>query len=168
MLIKTPRLTIADFTPEMAEAVHLGSLDEDTARFLPDEVFPTTQDALETLEFLISCYGGNDGPFVHPFLLPDGTYAGYVQLVPMEESWEVGYHTIATCTGRGYATEALSAFLPVVSRLYGVTSVEGVCDAENVASIRVLEKCGFHHVFAGVAPYQGNLRPVVRLHADLG
>ena len=167
MMIETSRLLITDFTPDMAQAVHLGSLDADTARFLPDEVFPTADDALETLQFLIGCYGGSEGPFVHPFLLKDGTYAGYVQLIPLDNGWEVGYHTIAGCTGKGYATEALRAFLPAIATAYGVTSVDGVCDAENVASVRVLEKCGFQHVFSGPALYQGSMRPVIRMHADL-
>lgn len=163
MRIETQRLLITDFTPDMAEAVHLGSLDEDTRRFLPDEVFPTVEIAAEVIADLISCYGGTEGPFVHPFLLHDGTYAGYVQLVPIEGGWEVGYHTVAAHTRRGYATEALTAFLPVMMHRFGLRQVAGVCDAENAASIRVLEKCGFRRVFEGNAEYQGSLRPVVKL-----
>ena len=163
MLIKTERLTITDFTPDMARDVHLGSLDEDVRRFLPDEVFPTEEIAAEVIADLIDCYEGAEGPFVHPYLLADGTYAGYVQLIPLEDGWEVGYHTVSACTGQGYATEALRAFLPVIMGRLGLRQVFGVCDAENAASIRVLEKCGFTPVFEGEAMYQGSLRPVVRL-----
>lgn len=163
MRIETDRLVITDFTPEMARAVHLGSLDADTRRFLPDEVFPTEEIAAEVISDLIGCYGGTEGPFVHPFLLPDGTYAGYVQLVPLEEGWEVGYHTVAAHTRKGYATEALRAFLPEMMARFSLREVAGVCDAENAASIRVLEKCGFRRVFEGEALYQGTLRPVVKL-----
>jgi len=163
MRIKTERLLITDFTPDMAEAVHLGSLDEDTRRFLPDEVFPTVEIAAEVIGDLIGCYEGTDGPFVHPFLLEDGVYAGYVQLVPIEDGWEVGYHTVAGHTRQGYATEALAAFLPEMMARFGLTEMAGVCDAENAASIRVLEKCGFRRVFEGDAPYQGSIRPVVKL-----
>ena len=154
---------ITDFTPDMAQALHLGSLDEDTQLFLPDEVFPTEEIALEVICDLISCYSGDEGPFVHPFLLRDGSYAGYVQLVPMEEGWEAGYHTVKAYTGQGYATEALSAFLPEICGRLGVHEVAGICDARNTASIRVLEKCGFARVFEGDAPYQGNIQPVVRM-----
>ena len=163
MRIETPRLVITDFTPDMAQAVHLGSLDADTRRFLPDEVFETEAVAAEVISNLIDCYTGDEGPFVHPYLLSDGAYAGYVQLVRLESGWEVGYHTVAAHTGRGYATEALQAFLPVMLRRMNISEVFGVCDAENAASIRVLEKCGFRRVFAGDAPYQGSVRPVVRL-----
>lgn len=163
MRIKTERLLITDFTPDMAEAVHLGSLDDDTRRFLPDEVFPTVEIAAEVIGDLIGCYEGEDGPFVHPFLLEDGVYAGYVQLVPIDDGWEVGYHTVAGHTRQGYATEALAAFLPEMMTRFSLTEVAGVCDAENAASIRVLEKCGFRRVFEGDAPYQGSIRPVVKL-----
>lgn len=163
MRIETERLIITDFTPDMAQAVHLGSLDEDTQRFLPDEVFPTVEVAAEVIADLMDCYGGTEGPFVHPFLLQDGAYAGYVQLVPLEEGWEVGYHTVAAHTRRGYATEALRAFLPEMMARFSLQEVAGVCDAENAASIRVLEKCGFRRIFEGDALYQGRLRPVVKL-----
>ena len=40
MKIKTERLEIKEFSRDMAMAVHRNSLDDDTRRFLPDEVFP--------------------------------------------------------------------------------------------------------------------------------
>ena len=60
MKIETKRLTITKFTMDMAEAVHKESLDEDNRRFVPDEVFETVEDASETIEFLMSRYGGCD------------------------------------------------------------------------------------------------------------
>ena len=89
MYLKTKRLTITDFTPDMAYDVHVNSLDEDNRRFVPDEVFETVDDAKETVEFLIGCYGGNEGPFVHPILLNDDTNIGYVQLVQLDSgAWD--------------------------------------------------------------------------------
>ena len=162
MRIETERLLITDFTPAMARAVHLGSLDEDTRRFLPDEVFETEEIAAAVIADLMDCYGGTEGPFVHPFLA-DGEYAGYVQLVPQEDGWEIGYHTAKAHTGKGYATEAVQAFLPAMMEKMHLTQVTGICDAENAASIRVLEKCGFTRVFEGEGLYQGVVRPIVRM-----
>ena len=162
MRIETPRLGIADFRSDMAKAVHLGSLDENTRRFLPDEVFETEAIAAEVIADLMECYGGTEGPFVHP-MLADGVYAGYVQLVPIESGWEIGYHVVKDMTGRGYATEAVQAFLPVMMDRLGLTQVAGICDAENVASIRVLEKCGFAHVYEGEALYHGEMKPIVKM-----
>ncbi len=162
MRIETKQLTITDFTPNMARAVHLGSLDEDTRRFLPDEVFETEEIAAAVIADLMDCYGGTEGPFVHPYLL-DGQYAGYVQLVPMEDGWEIGYHTVKAFTGQGLATEAVTAFLPEMMARFQLTQVQGVCLKENAASVRVLEKCGFRRTFEGVGAYQGEAREIVRM-----
>ena len=93
MRIETSRLVITDFRSDMARDVHLGSLDEDTRRFLPDEVFETEEIAAAVIADLMECYEGTEGPFVHP-MLADGVYAGYVQLAPIEDGWEIGYHTV--------------------------------------------------------------------------
>lgn len=163
MRIETTRLVITDFRSEMAEAVHLGSLDEDTRRFLPDEVFETEAIAAEVIADLMDFYVGTEGPFVHP-MLANGEYAGYVQLVPIEGGqWEIGYHVVKSMTGQGYATEAVRAFLPVMMDRLGLTQVAGICDAENKASIRVLEKCGFTRIFEGDALYHGETKPVVKM-----
>ena len=162
MRIETERLVITDFTIDMAEAVHAGSLGSDMRRFLPDEVFETVEMAELAVAELIVCSEGEDGPFVHP-MLHEGEYVGYVQLVPTDTGWEIGYHTVRAFARNGFATEAVRAFLPVMMERLKLTSVEGVCVQENVASIRVLEKCGFRRVFEGQGKYQGVVRPIVRM-----
>ena len=107
MRIETERLIITDFTLDMAEDVHKNSLDEDNRRFVPDEVFETVEEAEETIAFLMSRYGGEEGPFVHPVLLKSGENIGYVQLVDIGEGWELGYHIAKAYTGKGYATEEI-------------------------------------------------------------
>lgn len=162
-LIETERLTITEFTPDMAQAVHENSLDEDTRRFVPDEVFETVEDAAETIDFLMSQYGGCDGPLVYPVQLKDGTYIGYVQAVPLDDgSREIGFHIGARYTKHGYAAEAVRAFLPVIMKRIGVTKMTGVCLADNVASRKVMEKCGFVSEFKGVDDYQGEPREICR------
>ena len=156
MKIETERLIITKFTMEMAEAVHLNSLDEDTRRFVPDEVFETVEEAAETVEFLMGVYASGDGPLVYPVLLKDGTYIGYVQAVPLDDgNWEVGYHVGAAYTKNGYATEAVKAFLPVIMPKLGIDRIAGICRCANAASVNVLERCGFVKEFEGPGNYQG-------------
>lgn len=155
LFIETERLTIAEFTLDMAEDVHQNSLDEDNRRFVPDEVFETIEEARETVEFLMSRYGGEEGPFVYPVLLKDRTNIGYVQLVPVEDGWEIGYHIAKKHTGKGYAAEAVKAFLPVMMKKHRLNRIIGICVAENYASRRVMEKCGFVKQYEGIGPYQG-------------
>ncbi len=162
MHIETERLIITDFTLDMVRDVHLNSLDEDNRRFVPDEVFETEEEARETVEFLMGRYGGTEGPFVHPVLLKTGESIGYVQLVDIGEGWELGYHIAKAYTGKGYATEAARAFLPAMAEKYHLDSIIGICLADNLASVRVMEKCGFTNLFKGIGPYQGAQRPIVK------
>ena len=155
VLVETDRLLITEMTMDMILDVHKNSLDEDIRRFVPDEVFETLEDAKETVEFLMSQYGSTDGPQVYAVILKNGNKnIGYVQLVPIGEGkWEIGYHVSKVFTGKGYATEAVKAFLPVMAERVGVSEVYGVRLLENIASGRVLEKCGFETFFSGEGAY---------------
>ena len=158
-LLETDRLIITEMMMDMAQDVHLNSLDEDTRRFVPDEVFETLEDAKETVEFLMSQYGSAEGPLVYALITKDeNKNIGYVQLVPMDDGkWEIGYHVAKAYTCKGYATEAVTAFLPVMAERVGITEVYGIRLQENAASGRVLEKCGFKTLFTGEGPYHDGI-----------
>lgn len=162
MKIETERLIITEFDLTMAESVHKNSLDEDNRRFVPDEVFETLEDARNTIEFLMSVYEAGNGPLVYPVLLKNGTNIGYVQLVPIDDGFEIGYHIAKAYTCNGYATEAVKAFLPFVTAMQGAHKIFGICVSENEASKKVLNKCGFKKVFEGTAKYQGKIRSIVK------
>lgn len=163
MRIETERLIITEFTMDMAQAVHLNSLDEDNRRFVPDEVFETVEEAAETVEFLMGVYASGEGPLVYPVLLKDNTYVGYVQAVPLDDgNWEVGYHIGGNYTKQGYATEAVKAFLPVIMPKLGIRQILGICLAENRGSVKVMERCGFAKDFEGMGPYQSEDRMICR------
>ncbi len=162
-MIKTERLYITEFSLDMVEAVHLNSLDDDNRKFNPDEVFETIEDAQDTVEFLMNVYENGDGPLVYPVLLTDGTNIGYVQIVPMDDgNCEVGYHIAKEYAGNGYATEAVKAFLPKIMKKLDVKEILGICVAENIASIKVLEKTGFTKVFEGMGKYQDKERSICK------
>lgn len=163
MNIKTERLEITRFTMDMAQAVHLNSLDDDNRAFNPDEVFETLEIAEDTVGFLMSVYETGDGPLVYPVLLTDGTNVGYVQAVPMDDgTWEIGYHIAKAYTGKGYASEAVKAFLPVIMEKLGINEMLGICVAENKASIKVLENAGFVKEFEGLGIYQDEERHICK------
>ena len=163
MKIETQRLIITRFTMDMAEAVHLNSLDEDNRRFVPDEVFETAEEAADTVRFLMDVYEHGDGPLVYPVLLKDGTYIGYVQAVPFGDgTWEIGYHIGANYTRKGYAAEAVRAFLPVIMPKLGLTRMKGICLADNLASRKVMERCGFVQEYEGPGLYQGEERNICK------
>ena len=164
MIIETERLEITEMTLDMAMDVHKNSLDEDIRRFVPDEVFETVDDARETIEFIISQYGSTDGPLIYAVIAKaENRNIGYVQLVPIDDGkWEIGYHIAKAYTGNGYATEAVKAFLPVITDYVGVTEVYGIRLQENIASGRVLEKCGFEIFFTGEGPYHDGVFAITK------
>ena len=159
ILVETDRLIITEMTMDMAMDVHKNSLDEDVRRFVPDEVFETLEDARETIEFLTSQYSSTNGPLVYALITKDeDKNIGYVQLVSIGDGkWEIGYHVAKAFTGKGYATEAVTAFLPVITERVGVTEVYGIRLLENAASGRVLEKSGFQTFFTGEGAYHGGV-----------
>ena len=163
MHIETNRLVITQFQPSMAYEVHINSLDEDNRRFVPDEVFETEEEAADTIAFLMGCYEGEDGPLVYPILLKGGPCIGYVQAIPLDEKeWEIGYHIGGRYTKQGYATEAVTAFLPVIMGQIGIAHITGICLVENQASVKVMERCGFQKQFEGMGSYQGSQQQICR------
>ena len=83
----------------------------------------------------------------------DGVVAGNVVLFGFEGRREVGYWIGREFWGRGVATRALSAFMQEVEErpIYA-----GVAET-NVASIRVLEKCGFAVAEANAEEHPGEV-----------
>lgn len=164
MKIETNRLIISKFDESMAEQVHLNSLDDNTRQFVPDEVFETVEEARETILFLMSFYDGESiGPLVYPIILKSGENIGYVQAVPLDNNeWEVGYHIAEKYTGNGYATEALKAFIPEVTKLLNITQLLGICRGDNLASRKVLEKCSFQLQNINIENYKGEQHEVCK------
>lgn len=56
---------------------------------------------------------------------------------------EIGYGTNAGYEGRGYMTEAVTAVVQWAAVQPGVKLIEAEAEADNAASIRVLQKSGF-------------------------
>ena len=164
MQIKTERLTITTFSPDMAQSVYENSQDDDTRRFVPDEVYNSVDEALEAIEFLMSRYESADGPFVYPIITNDsGENIGYIQLCKLDDgTWEIGYHIVKDFTGKGYATEAVKAFLPAIVKKLNINEVYEICLAENTASVRILEKCGFTQIYKGLGNYQGKEAEIIK------
>ena len=148
----------------MVQSVYENSQDDDTRRFVPDEVYNSVEEAREAIEFLMSRYESTDGPFVYPVITNnEGKNIGYVQLCKLDEgTWEIGYHIAKNFTGKGYATEAGKAFLAAMAKKLNIKEVYGICLAENNASVRVLEKCGFTQIYQGPGNYQGKEEQIIK------
>ena len=83
-----------------------------------------------------------DESIVAQTVLVDGRVVGNVVSFDEGEGREVGYWIGREFWGRGVATEALRAFLTEDT----TRPMFGRCAADNIASLRVLEKCGFRRI----------------------
>ena len=163
VITSNEELSIVRLNKEMAYDIWQNSLDEDNRRFVPDEVFETVEDAKEVIEFLISRYNSLEGPFVYPIITKElNQNIGYVQLIKVDDYFEIGYHIAKKYTGLGYATEAVLGFLKDYPKQLGIDMVYGICLSDNIASKHVLNKCGFLPIFEGLGNYQGEERKIYK------
>ena len=163
ILIESDRLSIARMNQSMYYDVFRNSQDEDNRKFVPDEVFDTLEDASNVVDFIIQSYESEKGPFIYAVIRKeDHANIGYVQLVKIEDGWEIGYHIAKIYTGHGYATEAVKLFLEYLKKSTDLKEIIGIALASNKASRRVLEKAGFTLTFEGTGIYQGKRRKIIK------
>jgi len=108
--------------------------------------FPTHRGLEDTRAFLAHAnQTWNAGTDV-PYLIErrgDGLLLGGTGLeIETPHRYCTGYVLARDAWGQGYATEALAAMLELAFSRPEVRRVYALCDAEHVASARVMEKCG--------------------------
>jgi RimJ/RimL family protein N-acetyltransferase len=147
MQLETKRLLIRDFTPADVDAVYAYSSDPEVVRFM---AFPPS--TLEgTREHIARCI---ELAHAQPrrwydmgiVLKSTGQIIGGVALDVFDRE-----HDEAACSyllnraawGHGYATEALTEMVRFGFAVLGLQRIADSCDVENIASARVMEKCGF-------------------------
>ena len=163
LLIENNDLSICYLDSSMYFDVWQNSLDDNNRKFVPDEVFETLEEATEVVNQLIQCYESEDGPFIYAVIRKtDNMNLGYVQLVKIDEGWEIGYHIAQKYNGQGYATRSVELFLEYLKDNTDIKEIYGVALALNKASRRVLEKNGFQLFFEGVGNYQGKKRKIIK------
>jgi RimJ/RimL family protein N-acetyltransferase len=139
-----PTLTLIPFTSDLARAMLAGERRHGWAAG-----FPTPGD-LEVAGRIV------DGRWVCPS--SDEPWGAWVLIEPetglavggagfhgppsADGSVEIGYGVAADCQGRGLATTAVLALIDIAAA-HGASSLVAATDVDNLASSRVLEKCGF-------------------------
>ncbi|HOX22093.1 MAG TPA: GNAT family N-acetyltransferase, partial [Elusimicrobiales bacterium] len=58
-------------------------------------------------------------------------------------SVEIGYGIAPRFRGNGYCAEALAALIAWCAQTTAIRRLTAQCRTDNIASLRVLEKCGF-------------------------
>jgi len=145
--LRTDRLVIRPYTPDDVEVVHALQSRPDVTRFL---LFAprSREQVVEQVERKVR-QGWRleaEGDVLElAVTLPDGTYLGEVLLFwrsAEHRGGELGYMFDPTHHGRGYATEAAAALLPLAFDGLGLHRVFARLDARNGPSARLLERLG--------------------------
>lgn len=99
----------------------------------------------ETQVFLSKCVEADkSGTSIHWVMTrrSDETVLGMIVLRRDGHKADTGYVLARAEWGKGYMTEALRAIIDVAFAIQGIYRVWAVCDVENMASARVMEKAG--------------------------
>ena len=164
--INTERLLLRRFVPSDAASVHRNwASDPDVQLNYGEPVYKTKARVSKLLDGYIKKY---EKPFYFRWAIIEkasGECIGQIAYFLVDtgnEFAEIEYCIGTAFQGKGYATEAVKAFLPVMAERLGITEVYGIRLLENAASGRVLEKCGFQTIFTGEGAYHDGVYPISR------
>jgi ribosomal-protein-alanine N-acetyltransferase len=140
--IKTERLLLRRLRYEDAEEIFYAYASKPEAtRFLS---WPTHRSVDDTRHFVnYAIEGWNAGTdYTYSIRLVSGTFIGCIGAINENGKIQIGYAASPSQWGRGYMTETCGRVLSLLNNMDQVYRIGTFVDAENTASIRVLEKCG--------------------------
>lgn len=148
VVLETERLRLRRFI--VADAARLARLDADPAvrRYVGSTPPPTESEYSETiLPRWIAHYV--EGPFGYWCAEVEAAFVGWFHLRPDRarcDAQDLGYRLAHEAWGQGLATEGGRALVAAGFDDWGARTITGHCLAANLASARVLEKCGLRFV----------------------
>ena len=142
--IRTERLVIRPFAENDAADVFEWRSDPEVNRFMP---FPCDTD-IESVRKWINCERQKKYRLA---VVMNGKVIGDVSARWREKEhvYEIGYNLNRNFWGKGYATEAAKAMIQWAHEQFDARDFTAFYAEENIASARVLEKCGFVHDCVG-------------------
>lgn len=156
MRFETERLVIRDFQPsEDAEDAFAIYGDAEVVQFLGQQRNPPPDSTIADTEARLQRFVNRALEWEQGYGIwaieskADGRVMGTVMLKPIPDGdnqptgdIEVGWHLAKAAWGHGFATEAATACLDLAFRTHQLESVVAVAFAENVRSLRVMERLG--------------------------
>ncbi|GAA4885539.1 GNAT family N-acetyltransferase [Ferrimonas pelagia] len=146
ILIETPRLQLRHFTEQDADAVLDFSRDPNVTRYTGDQgVVQNRADALKVIRTVWLAEYQRHG-FARYALIHKGDdrvigFCGVKFETELDEI-DIGYRMLPQYWGQGLATEAVQATLDYARAQLGIERIVGEVAVQNIASQRVLQKCG--------------------------
>jgi len=148
MEIRTKRLRLKPVDMEYLQSTHVYASDLENTRlmmFLPSASLQEIENTIRESELEWAKAQPERCEFV---ILREEEHIGGITLYFLEDrsEGELGWVLRKDCWGRGYTTEAAAAMLDYARDRWGMRRVIAMCDSENAASYRVMEKLGMRFV----------------------
>jgi len=141
--IETDRLRLRFPTLDDAEEIFLKyAQDQEVTKYL---VWPPHSSIRQTKEFIQSCLQRMENGDAFPRVLEIKSTSELIGMIDLRINGhraDFGYVIAREYWGNGYATEALKTVVGLALSQEIIFRVWAVCDVENIASSRVMEKAG--------------------------
>lgn len=145
-IIETERLLLRRITNDDVNEVFELRSNPETMKYIPRPLVKTTEDALEHIAMIedkiITNIGINWGITLKGNSKLLGII-GYYRMQPENYRAEIGYILLPEFHGKGIIPEAVNKLIRYGFDDLKLHSIEAVIDPENLASEKVLQKCGF-------------------------
>jgi ribosomal-protein-alanine N-acetyltransferase len=144
-VLETDRLLLRRLQAHDVDDIFEYASDPEVAKYTSWAAHATIQDSDKFLDYVLELYEKGDvapwGVMYKPKAKLVGT-CGFLDWY-LPASWaEIGYALSREYWGRGLMTEAVRAVIAFGFRAMQLNRVQGRCEVENIASIRVMEKVG--------------------------
>ncbi len=140
------RLILRRFRETDAEDIFKSYLNDDDFLYYANKTAATLEQVKETLQGIAERYNSEDY-YNWLITLKDGTVIGAVNLRAdnQSDSLQINYAVDGRHRNNGYMTEALNIVKDFAVNRINAERFCGGCEANNIASKRVMEKCGFKY-----------------------
>lgn len=146
-VFETEHLRIRKFVDEDAPALYSNHLEDEVKEWIPNESYADLEETKGAINFYTDCVNEGHLPYVLAVesketgeLIGD---TGVNEVEGKENEVEIGYGICKRYSGKGYATELLSAMTEFVVSTFGINVLYGRVMHGNNASVRILEKNGY-------------------------
>lgn len=150
--IETPRLILREIRMEDTEGLFRLDSDPLVHQYLGNQTISKMEEAEFAVNFIREQYASNGIGRWATIEKDSGAFIGWSGLKYLTEEenghtnfYDVGYRLIPEFWGKGYATEACRAALDFGFNNFGMEKIVGTANELNLASIRVLSKCGLEY-----------------------
>lgn len=143
--IKTERVTLREFEISDAEEVYNNwGKDPEVSKYMLWKAYQSMDDAIKSIEYYIECYKKDDA-FKQYAIIYDGHVVGSINIVTSKRhcTGEIAYCLSKKYWRKGIMSEAIRLLTDYYFNNYNLVRISAEAIEPNIASRKLLEKCGF-------------------------